>query len=806
MLQGHDQRKKQIELEKANLEKFKKELNVVADTVRQVEAYNKEMEAEIALTRRAAYKAEGEVSEKEKAKEEQDLRIDRLNERIKRAHEQIALYKSQIASQAEETAAAEETLRDASKEMDTVRFEKTQLMAQWQSNLIALRQRDEALQATRDALREIDEEFNSLDASENNSRKDIKTAQDENAKLQEVLDKVDSELQWLEGQLSAMNRQREALEERYGMLQGSLESTDAEVQRHKTKQDQLQKEVLELEASRAKVDRKRQELETQIADAASAQETAQKQARNMTRNARKVLSLIHSKEMEQSTLENELARIKVDVLNTQAHNSALADTLRALENELSEKDTLVAKYEMEIRQRNDAIEKKMYMVDRLNRKYEQLVAGRPEEEHMGPLEATIHNTTKNIADKRKAIEEMQKRWLADQTALVKHSSLVESRSARLREVKSQFMLLDQKRIRLEGAIAGQMRELEGLKIAIQSMHEDMARINALIAKNADLNKKLAEANSVSEGEFKEALREAEEASIALESKVATLKEEKASQLEELAELERQLVMWEKKIALEKEMQSALDPTVGESEVASMEREIHRMKLRLETLQRDQERLVREMERAIDKHEDIAIKYRGRKGGKVPGDGGLTRRGVQATATKLQREIAAKQERLAAYAAAIEDKKRVLQQAKTAAGEANQHVKEWEGKTAQLQKAVNALAYDKQRAEEAAAALQRRAERYEAILSGQVAPPEEEGAAEQELRAAQQQAEAVRKSIQSMMQHHPELTDVLQRVQALLDVAKVEDKTAAAQDAPAATGAGEGSASAAARREERKAEV
>jgi uncharacterized coiled-coil DUF342 family protein len=34
---------------------------------------------------------------------------------------------------------------------------------------------------------------------------------------------------------------------------------------------------------------------------------------------------------------------------------------------------LIAKYQLEIRQRNDEIEKKMYRVDRLNKKYEKMV-------------------------------------------------------------------------------------------------------------------------------------------------------------------------------------------------------------------------------------------------------------------------------------------------------------------------------------------------------------------------------------------------------------------------------------------------
>ena len=85
-----------------------------------------------------------------------------------------------------------------------------------------------------------------------------------------------------------------------------------------------------------------------------------------------------------------MARIRVDILNTKSHNEQLQKTTDSLINELTSKDKLIEKYEMEIRQRNDQIEKKMHTVDRLNRKYEALVAGEPEEENLGPLEGT-HN-------------------------------------------------------------------------------------------------------------------------------------------------------------------------------------------------------------------------------------------------------------------------------------------------------------------------------------------------------------------------------------------------------------------------------
>jgi hypothetical protein len=51
------------------------ELDRLGATLKQIETYNEEMKSEIAVTRRAAYAAEGAVQQLEKEKLQQDLRL-----------------------------------------------------------------------------------------------------------------------------------------------------------------------------------------------------------------------------------------------------------------------------------------------------------------------------------------------------------------------------------------------------------------------------------------------------------------------------------------------------------------------------------------------------------------------------------------------------------------------------------------------------------------------------------------------------------------------------------------------------------
>ena len=69
----------------------------------------------------------------------------------------------------------------------------------------------------------------------------------------------------------------------------------------------------------------------------------------------------------------------------------------------------------------------------------------------------------------------------------------------------------------------------------------------------------------------------------------------------------QIMLWERKIQLEREMAEVMDPSVGTDVVGAMRREVHRMQLRLGDLGRLQERLIADMERSISKRETINTK-------------------------------------------------------------------------------------------------------------------------------------------------------------------------------------------------------
>ena len=93
---------------------------------------------------------------------------------------------------------------------------------------------------------------------------------------------------------------------------------------------------------------------------------------------------------------------------------------------------------------------------------------------------------------------------------------------------------------------------------------------------------LADDNYLMEAEFAQKLKGLEVEAVGIEAKIVALKQEKEGMLVDTTEAQKQAALLEKKIALERETQKALDPEVGAAEVRAMQREIHRMRLRYVT--------------------------------------------------------------------------------------------------------------------------------------------------------------------------------------------------------------------------------
>lgn len=325
-----------------------------------------------------------------------------------------------------------------------------------------------------------------------------------------------------------------------------------------------------------------------------------------------LLRAIHEKEIEAENIKNELARIKIDTLNTEAHSSQLTEKLEDANEELKVKDKEIQQSANGIRRRNNEIESKMNKVGRLNRKYEKMMEGVEEEEPLGPLQGTIKRLQNNIKNEELELQQIQKVWLVDQSRLIKmigNSNFIQEQNS---ELSARLNILLQKKVRVLQSIYTHESELKSIEKSTHTMHKDMARLNDFINENSTLQESILNENTIMEKEFAQEIKELEFESSQMEAKIDYVKQAKIQVQQDIFEVEKEFLHWEKKIRLEKETKNALDSSEEMKEIKGMEKEIHRMQNRMESINREEEKLIRDMEQTIYRKEDIAVKFSKKK--------------------------------------------------------------------------------------------------------------------------------------------------------------------------------------------------
>lgn len=603
----YEQKKEEADEQLKKVLRAQEELNQLNRTLKQVEEYNEVMKGEIATTRRAAYNVEEGVVNLEREKKKQDLLIDSMNEEIKRLNDNKTLYQAQLISQKEETAAARNTLKEASLEIDKVQMSKQTLLSDWKNSIKDMRYKDSAFQSLKQLVKEKKKEIVRIDVEIAGARKEIKAEQNISERLHDRQSKYGKERNFLEEKRNMIMDEIKRLEEQKKMLKKSLSSTEGELQRLDIEKADVVHQKETLEKSIMTLHSKTKKLRDDIVNFASDQKTIEKSSANLNKQTESMYSDINKKEVAIEDIANEISRVKIDVLNTKTQNELLEKKFKSLKDELDIKEKEVKFNEDEINKNLAAIQKKQLEVDKLNKQLGELSSSDKQASAV-PLLAKRNNIEKEIIETEDKIDNIKKEWINNQTKFVTNQHTILENQSINDQYKTKRIILEQKKMRLNQNFGAQEKQIRQLELALKNLDNDMNKLNDTFSDNLERQKNLKNENFNLENEFVQKLKELENESIKLENNIQNLKEEKADILAEIVEAERQILLWERKIQLEKEMQDTLDPNIGQSEIVAMKQEIHRMELRYEQLKKKQEQMIKDMERAVFKRETIQLKY------------------------------------------------------------------------------------------------------------------------------------------------------------------------------------------------------
>jgi chromosome segregation ATPase len=227
--------------------------------------------------------------------------------------------------------------------------------------------------------------------------------------------------------------------------------------------------------------------------------------------------------------------------------------LAELEEELKGKENEVSAVEELIKKNHTDISKKQLKVDRLNKEFAEVSKNSDGGENKGPLENQKKAIEQKINDLEMECLKVQKDWITNQSALIGFQGQLEEVRGLTDELNTKEMIMHKKKMRLNQQVESHNKRIRELEIAHKNLTFEMNKLNDLIYRHDSATAKLKDANFNIEIQFKQKLKALEKESIELENQITQLKEFKADTLGEIVEAERQILLWERKITLEKEM-------------------------------------------------------------------------------------------------------------------------------------------------------------------------------------------------------------------------------------------------------------
>ncbi|KAM4691865.1 coiled-coil domain-containing protein 40 [Rhinophrynus dorsalis] len=595
--------------ERKNVSFMQTEVENLALHLFYMENVNHEVHSDISVMKRAVQKAEFERMQAEVEKQKQDMFVDRLTREVDRLHEQISLYEAQISAQRGDTKAVREAVAEACMEIEAIGLEKKQLFQQWNSSLIGMMRRDEAYAAMQETLSLAQQDLRSMYAEIETYKKSATKEEDKNEQLTFMLNRAESDAAMSKKLITQCQARQEALRIEFSTYMRTLHETEQALSRVTVERAKLWSEMAIFRNQIEKESQVKGTLEAKIMEKLQEKMTSDKAAKYSSHLAGKLQKRKLELEINYSKLENETAQISLEINQSLSRIQALHKTLAELDKNIRSTNELISHSQGEIAKRTLAIERKQSTINLLSKQIDSTIALIGGKE-VGPLEIQIIALNKQIDEYNSEIVSIQQYWLRLQTEMVTLTQQREEQDASVEMLKKELTILQQKKIRTENEIEQEKNEQKDIEHHMKNLKNDMLRLNMLLSKNTISKEQLQQHNQLMESEFTLSLREAEKESIEMRENMGNLQEEKERLLHSLLEAEHQIMLWEKKIQLAKEMRNVVDSETGQGEIQAMRAEIHRMQVRHAQLMKQQEKMIRDMEAVISRRETIAMRERG----------------------------------------------------------------------------------------------------------------------------------------------------------------------------------------------------
>ncbi|XP_077611342.1 coiled-coil domain-containing protein 40 [Crocuta crocuta] len=595
--------------ERRQLAALQAELEGLALHLFYMQNIDQDVRDDIRVMKQVVKKSEVERTRAEMEKKQQDLHVDRLTIKANQLEEQIALLEAQRSAQTEDTRVLRKAVSEACTEIGAISVEKRHILQQWAACLVGMKHRDEAHRTIQEAYSECQHQITSIDGEIEAYKKSIMKEEEKNEKLASILNRAEMEASLMQKLTAQCLAKQEALENELNTYRLALQDTEEALGKAHVEHATIVGELQAIHETIQHELEQRKGLDVSIVEKLQEHTVSNK----MTKYFHKLILKLQKEKTNLVThlskIDGNIAQTTLDITNTSCRLDMHRKALAELDREVRNVNDLITNSESEISRRTILIERKQGLINFFNKQLEQMVSELGGEE-LGPLELEIKRLTKLIEEHNSNVTQAQVTWLRLQQEMVKVTQEREEQLVSLDMLRKELHILEQKKLRMESKIDQEKKEQKEIEHHMKGLDNDLKKINVLIGRNQCSSEELLQGNLVTEKEFVRSLKASERETIEMQDRLTQLQEEKAATLNHLVEAERQIMLWEKKIQLAKEMRASVDSETGQTEIRAMKAEIHRMKVRHGQLLKQQEKMIRDMELAVARRETVSTQAEG----------------------------------------------------------------------------------------------------------------------------------------------------------------------------------------------------
>ncbi|XP_035433308.2 coiled-coil domain-containing protein 40 [Spodoptera frugiperda] len=583
------------------------EMEALNALCRQLEAWRNETDSDLTVSQRMSDKMRAEKQAIAAEKRRLDMFLFGLSNEVWKLESRLEMFKKQLEIKNTEMEKVNDRVTAYAAELDDLELDKRRLVSLWNSVIVNIAQRDKVYDSVRDDYNALQDNYRTLINSLDITKKIVMEEMNKSKEIAMTKDKLIYDIEHATKTHDVEFAKRQTLEALIQELTESIEMTERDQEMIKS-ENQTMRNILK--STEKEFDRRaesKMKLENEILLNLQECLLNDKAVESMANGIRKMREMSRKQEISLMTMENQHARILLEIeimRNRHAKNAAVLQEKQALMKQKEhEIDLLQAEYDNKL----SVLMRKQREQDIVIKKFAAL---KEIFDMKSPQERRIEGLEKQIKCLRDRTEVMQHEWLRQQGHVVKLADQHHIMVTDINLIKKQIQICEQKIMRIQAESDTVMADRNRVERSLRTLRGRLEVLERTRKDATERNENAQRSNLAISHEYAANLKDAETEIIQLEEEIEQLDKEKMNLTQELDRVQREALIWQRKGILAVELKKNIATAKSLSgEIGQMRSEIHRMEVRREQLRRTSEKLADDLALFVTRRDTAMEKTR-----------------------------------------------------------------------------------------------------------------------------------------------------------------------------------------------------